>query len=177
MSHYPQALFPVSPRCNQEGRPSRGLWHRHGSPRDREGGRRHPVSVQEVPEEEARWQVLVAVACGDRGGSDDTVAMVWHLHVNNFIPVWTPGGVAFGGGGLGGKGGGGWGERMQGRCLSIIWHVCEFHNVSYYYYNNYYHYYYLIAVSLNEKKSRVMMICFLSCHICPIIIKSGLCLC
>lgn len=53
--------FPFPSRCVQDGCP-RGLWHRHGRPWDREGGRRHPVPVQEVPEEEARWEVLVSAA-------------------------------------------------------------------------------------------------------------------
>lgn len=69
-----------------------GLWHRHGRPWDREGGCHHPVTVQEVPEEEARWEVIVSRQTAARG-EGGSAATVWHLHVNKFIPAGSAGAV------------------------------------------------------------------------------------
>lgn len=46
-------------RCIQEGC-SRGFWHWHGCPWNRKGSCCHPITVQEVPEEEEWRKVLVS---------------------------------------------------------------------------------------------------------------------
>lgn len=89
------SLFPS--RCVQVECP-RGLWHRYGRPWDREGCRHHPVTVQEVPEEEAWWEVIVS-------GTAAAAATVWHLHANKFMPAGSAGCV------------GGWGwTGMRNAC-------------------------------------------------------------
>ena len=56
LSSHPSASSPLSRW--QEEQPPPGLRHRHGEPGDGEGGRGHPVAVQEIPEKEAGWEAL-----------------------------------------------------------------------------------------------------------------------
>lgn len=78
----PLPLSPL-PRRQEEQCP-RGLWHRHGEPRDWEGRRGHPVAVQEIPEKEAGREVLER---GAVAASPPDVGLV--LHVNQTAPSWT----------------------------------------------------------------------------------------
>lgn len=80
------------------------------SPSSPSSGSSRRRSVLRSPSER---HVALPLCVETAGGSDGTVTMVWHLHVNKFIPVGTPGVVM----GLGGR---------ECNSLFIIWQVCDF---------------------------------------------------
>lgn len=72
---------------------------RRPSPSSPSSGSSRRRSVTRSPSER---HVALPLCVETAGGSDGTVTMVWHLHVNKFIPVGTPGVVMWSAG-----------ERMQ----------------------------------------------------------------
>lgn len=68
----------------EEERAARGLWHRHGKPRDREGRRGDPVAVQEIPEKETGRQVLEL-----RPAATSSLMWAWSCMSIQTAPSWT----------------------------------------------------------------------------------------
>lgn len=89
----------------QEEQPPPGLRHRHGEPGDGEGGRRHPVAVQEIPEKEAGWKALERPPSA---ASSPDVGLVFACQSNCTVMNWK-GGEGMGFLKVGVRGGMAWG--------------------------------------------------------------------
>ena len=107
-------------RREDQEQPPAGLRHRHGQPGDGEGRRRHPVTVQEIPEKEARCEVvertpaaasaLDPVSVDPVSGPGPGLCMSIKLHRHELK----------GGGG----GGGGEGLNIVCECVTYKTYVC-----------------------------------------------------